>query len=99
MEAPALCLSRARAACGPEKTAVVRRLRQDMGLQDALLFADATGLRLFPPLRAAWARMGEQAVVPVTGRNDRRVLLGAINVRTGHLALRFSGRARQGRGG
>ena len=27
--------------------------------------------------------MGEPAVVPVTGRNDRRVLFGAINVRTG----------------
>jgi hypothetical protein len=63
---------------------MVRRLRQDLGPQDALLFADATRLRLFPPLRAAWARMGEQAVVPVTGRNDRRVLFGAINVRTGH---------------
>jgi transposase len=51
---------------------------------DVLLFTDATRLRLFPPLRAAWARTGEQAVVPVTGRNDKRVLFGALNVRTGH---------------
>lgn len=55
-----------------------------MGPEDELLFADATRLRLFPPLRAAWARVGEPAVVPITGRNDRRVLLGAINLRTGH---------------
>jgi hypothetical protein len=51
---------------------------------DVLLFIDATRLRLFPPLRSAWARKGEQARVPVTGRNAKRVLFGAINVRTGH---------------
>jgi transposase InsO family protein len=55
-----------------------------MGPHDVLLFADATRLRLFPPLRAVWARVGEQAVVPVTGRNARRVLFGALNVRTAH---------------
>jgi transposase len=49
-----------------------------------LLFVDATRLRLFPPLRSVWARKGEQALVPVTGRNAKRVLFGAINVRTGH---------------
>jgi DDE superfamily endonuclease len=50
--------------------------------QDVLLFADATRWRLFPPLRAAWARIGEQALVPVSGRHDRPVLFGARNVRT-----------------
>jgi transposase len=35
-------------------------------------------------LRAAWAQVGQQARVPVTGRNARRVLFGAINVHTGH---------------
>jgi hypothetical protein len=49
-----------------------------------LLFTDWTLLRLFPPLRAAWSRVGEQARVPVTGRNAKRVLFGAINVHTGH---------------
>jgi transposase len=49
-----------------------------------LLFADWTLLRLFPPLRAAWSRVGEPARVPVTGRNAKRVLFGAINVHTGH---------------
>ena len=51
---------------------------------DVLLFIDATRLRLFPPLRAAWAQAGEPALVPVTGRNSQRVLFGAINLRTGH---------------
>jgi transposase len=49
-----------------------------------LLVLDATILRLFPPLRAAWAFEGEPAEVRVTGRNARRVLFGAINPRTGH---------------
>jgi transposase InsO family protein len=67
----------------------VRRLKR-MGPHDALLFADATRLRLLPPLRAAWARVGQQAVVPVTGRNARRVLFGAINPRTGRrIVLRW----------
>jgi transposase len=47
-------------------------------------------------LRHAWAFRGEQAVVPITGRNAKRVLFGALNPRTGHrLALRRFGQ-RQG---
>lgn len=54
-----------------------------------LLFEDETLLRWFPPLRHTWAFRGEQAVVPITGRNAKRVLFGAINPRTGHrLVLR-----------
>ncbi len=45
---------------------------------------DETILRLFPVLRRAWSLRGEQAVVPITGRNAKRVLFGTINVRTGH---------------
>ena len=48
-------------------------------------FADETTLREFPPLRAAWARRGEQAVVTISGRNSRRVLHGALNVTTGEM--------------
>lgn len=49
-----------------------------------VLATDWTILRLFPPVRAAWAKTGEQAEVPITGANAKRVLFGAINVRTGH---------------
>lgn len=49
-----------------------------------LLFEDETILRLFPPLRCAWAPKGEQAEVPLSGWNARRVLFGAVNPRTGH---------------
>jgi transposase len=54
-----------------------------------VLFQDETILRWFPPLRHAWALRGQQAVVPITGNNAKRVLFGAINPRTGHrLVLR-----------
>ena len=49
-----------------------------------LLFEDETVLRLFPVLRRAWALRGEQAHVAITGCNAKRVLFGAINLRTGH---------------
>lgn len=49
---------------------------------DVLLCADWTLLRLFPPLRAAWALKGAQATVPITGANAKRVLFGAIDLRT-----------------
>lgn len=39
-----------------------------------LLAEDETILRLFPPLRFTWALVGQQAVVPLTGRNAKRVL-------------------------
>jgi len=45
---------------------------------------DETILRLFPVLRRAWSLRGQQAEVPITGRNAKRVLLATINLRTGH---------------
>ena len=55
-----------------------------MRLRDVLLATDWTLLRLFPPLRSAWARKGEQAQVRISGRNAKRVLFGTINGRTAH---------------
>ncbi len=60
-----------------------------------MLVMDTTVLRWFPPLRATWALEGEQAKVPITGENARRVLWGALNPRTGHLVLTRSMRQRQ----
>lgn len=45
---------------------------------------DETLLRLFPVLRRAWSLRGEQALVPITGQNAKRVLFATINLRTGH---------------
>jgi hypothetical protein len=50
-----------------------------------ILFGDSTLLREFPPLRACWAKVGEQAQGPITGNNARRALFATLNPRTGHL--------------
>jgi hypothetical protein len=49
-----------------------------------VLAEDETDLRLFPPLRAGWAKRGAAAPVPISGANAKRVLFGTINVATGH---------------
>jgi len=48
-----------------------------------VLAQDETDLLLFPPLRAAWSKRGEAARVWLSGRNARRVIFGAMNLRTG----------------
>jgi len=60
-----------------------------------LLFLDETVLRWFPPLRYTWAFRGEQAAVPLTGRNAKRVLFGVLNPRTGHRLIFRRFRQRQ----
>jgi hypothetical protein len=82
LEAPALSLWGARSRGRAEKRGIRRRWRQKQP-GDVLLFTDWTLLRLFPPLRAAWSRAGEPALVPVTGPNAKRVLCGAVQVHTG----------------
>jgi hypothetical protein len=58
-----------------------------------LLCGDWTLLRLFPPLRAAWALQGTQAAVPIAGANAKRVLFGAINLCTAHRIVLVRSRA------
>jgi DDE superfamily endonuclease len=48
-----------------------------------VLAQDETDLMMFPPLRAGWALRGEPAEVRISGRNARRVIFGAMNLRTG----------------
>jgi len=38
---------------------------------------------MFPPLRAGWSLRGQPAEVHITGWNARRVIFGAMNLRTG----------------
>jgi hypothetical protein len=60
-----------------------------------ILAEDETDLLLFPPLRASWSPRGQPQEVLLSGRNAKRVLFGAINIRSGHrLSLvRFKQRA------
>lgn len=74
----------------PRRAQKMRRIRgqiQGLGPRAALLFEDETDLLLFPPLRAGWAQRGHPAEVPLSGRNARRVVFGALHVRTGHRLL------------
>ncbi len=58
-------------------------------------FGDETTVREFPPLRAAWARRGQQQIVVISGRNSRRVVHGAPGVATGELVALVRERSRQ----
>jgi transposase len=40
-----------------------------------------------PPLYSCYCRIGEQASVPITGDRQKRILHGAINVRSGDVVL------------
>ena len=70
----------------PRRAAKMRRIRQHikgLGPRDVFLFKDETDLLLFPPLRACWARRGEDAEVPLCGANAKRVIFGALNISSG----------------
>jgi hypothetical protein len=45
---------------------------------------DSTTIREIPPLRAAWAPVGQQACVPIIGSHKKLVLSGVLNILTGH---------------
>jgi hypothetical protein len=49
--------------------------------------SDATIITETPPLRAAYAPIGHQAVVPITGNRDKRVVFGALNIKSGRQSL------------
>ncbi len=49
-----------------------------------ILAEDETDLLLLPPLRASWSLRGHPQEVRLRGGNARRVLFGAVNLRTGH---------------
>jgi hypothetical protein len=61
-----------------------------------ILIEDETIVRLFPPLRSAWAPEGSQSHVVVSGSNARRVIFAAINIRTGHRIVMRARHSRQG---
>jgi transposase len=56
--------------------------------------ADETALREFPPLRAGWSRTGQPAAVVISGRNQRRTIIGALHVGTGELVTLVRERCR-----
>lgn len=51
---------------------------------------------MFPPLRAGWSLRGEPAEVHISGWNARRVIFGAMNLRTGTRLMLPRSRGRAG---
>jgi DDE superfamily endonuclease len=51
--------------------------------RSVVLAEDETDLLLFPPLRSCWSPVGQPKEVVLCGRNARRVVFGAMNLRTG----------------
>lgn len=56
---------------------------------------DETDLLLFPPLRGNWSRRGEAGRVQISGWNARRVVFGAMNLRSGRRLFLTRYRQRQ----
>ena len=69
-----------------KKAALLERIRA-LPQHTVVLFCDESLLREFPPLRAAWARVGQQAQVAITGNNARRTIFGVLNPKTGKRLL------------
>jgi hypothetical protein len=52
-----------------------------------LLVLDETIITETPPLYSCYGRVGEQVRVPITGNRSKRILHGAINVKSGDVSL------------
>lgn len=61
----------------------MERIQAVLAAGGTIWFGDETTLRELPPLRSGWGRRGEQTTVVISGRNERRVIHGALNVVTG----------------
>ena len=55
--------------------------------RSVVLAEDETDLLLFPPQRSCWSPVGKPKEVVLSGRNARRVLFGAVNLRTAYRLL------------
>ena len=74
---------------------MLKRLRQ--AVPPARVYVlDETVLRFLPPLRAAWAPLGQQAAVGISGRNAQATLYCAINLRSGRCVTLGRAHHRQG---
>lgn len=61
----------------------IRRRIKQLPRRSVVLAQDETDLLLFPPLRSCWSPVGQAKEVLLSGRNARRVVFGAMNLRTG----------------
>ena len=67
------------------KLARIRRVFEHLGRREALLFSDELDLHLLPKVGAQWMPRGTQVEVMTPGKNERRYLAGALDLRTGQV--------------
>jgi transposase len=78
----------------PERAAKLARIRcvsERLGPREALLFADELDLHLLPKVGSQWMPQATPVEVMTPGKNERRYLAGALDLRTGrvHYCLWF----------
>jgi hypothetical protein len=61
----------------------IRRHIKQLPRRSVVLVQDETDLLLFPPLRSCWSPRGQPKEVLLSGHNARRVVFGAMSLRTG----------------
>jgi transposase len=73
------------------KLARIRYIQEHLGPREALLFADELDLHLLPKVGSQWMPRATQVKVMTPGKNERRYLAGALDLRTGqvHYCLWF----------
>ena len=69
--------------------AVKRGLKRGLDQKELaiLLMLDETIITETSPLYSCYGHIGEQVRVPITGNRAKRILHGAINVKTGDVSL------------
>jgi transposase len=72
----------------PERAAKLARIRgvyERLGRRAALLFADELDLHLLPKVGSQWMPQATPVEVMTPGKNERRYLAGALDLRTGRV--------------
>jgi transposase len=69
--------------------AVKRGLKRGLEsrVRTVVLMLDETIITATPPLYSCYGHVGEQVRVPITGNRSKRILHGAINIKTGDISL------------
>jgi transposase len=63
----------------------IRRLRERLGKDEVVLYADEVDIHLNPKIGLDWMNQGQQKEVLTPGKNEKRYLAGALNPDTGRL--------------
>jgi transposase len=75
----------------PARATLLARIRlhwEDLGPQEALVFADELELHLLPKVGAQWTRRGQRLEIVTPGQDRRCSLAAALDFRTGQLLHR-----------